>query len=185
MDAVFDTIFLNGTVGSGKSTLADALSAQETSVHAVVDLDEIRRLSPTPPGDPFTHEIELRNLRSLAANFRAAGAQRFILAGVIEDAGERPRYLDALGSSSEGSPGMFVCRLTARPEVLEARLRSRHRDDPEALAWHLARVGELAGILERSAVDDVVLDTSDAAPRDLARAIRVAAGWASAAGGDC
>ena len=42
--------------------------------------------SPAPPDDPFAHEVELANLRDLARNYRAAGAERLILAGVVEDA---------------------------------------------------------------------------------------------------
>ncbi|MBN9632561.1 MAG: AAA family ATPase [Actinobacteria bacterium] len=167
-----DSVFINGTVGAGKSTLADALSAAEPLPHAVIDLDAIRRLSPPPQGDPFAHELELQNLRALAANYRAAGARRFILAGVIEDPGETARYVDALNAD-----GLLLVRLTARPEILSGRLRARHRDDPGDLQWHLERVGELTVILDRFEGHDLVLDSSDAAPGDLVRAVRLAAGW--------
>ena len=168
-----DSIFVNGTVGVGKSTLAAALSAIESTKHAVIDLDEIRRLSPSPVSDRFNHELELQNLRSLAANFRRAGAQRFILAGVIEERAEISRYIDALQSD-----GMFVCRLVATPSVLEARLAHRHEGDPEGLQWHLARVGELAKILEVVAMDDLILDSSETSMAELAHTVRRAAGWA-------
>ncbi|WP_248761624.1 AAA family ATPase [Pseudarthrobacter sp. SSS035] len=167
-----DSIFVNGTVGVGKSTLADALSAGEQGSHAVIDLDAIRRLSPAPTSDRFNHELELLNLQSLTDNYRAAGAKRFIIAGVIEIEAEVPRYVDALGSE-----GMFVCRLVARSDVLESRLRFRHRDDPEALLWHLDRVGKLTNVLEAADIDDVVLDSSDIPPFELAAAVRRAAGW--------
>ena len=161
-----DSIFINGTVGVGKSTLADALSTAEGGTHAVIDLDAIRRLSPAPSSDRFNHELELINLQSLTKNYREAGARRFIIAGVIEAESEIPRYIDALGSQ-----GMFMCRLVARSDVLESRLRFRHRDDPEGLTWHLDRVDELKNIL------DLVLDSSDIPAVELARAVRRAAGW--------
>ncbi len=167
-----DSIFINGTVGAGKSTLADALSSAELGSHAVIDLDAIRRLIPAPGSDRFNHELELLNLQSLTDNYRAAGAKRFIVAGVIEAEAETPRYLEALGSE-----GMFVCRLVARPDVLESRLRFRHRDDPEALLWHLDRVDKLSNILEAAGVDDLVLDSSDIPAVELALAVRRAAGW--------
>ena len=167
-----DSIFVNGTVGVGKTTVADALSELETEPHAVIDLDAIRRLYPGPPEDPFKHELELENLAALAVNYRRAGAERFILAGVIEEAEEVERYVAALRST-----GLFVCRLVARPEVLDARIRHRHADDPAGMAWHLERAGELAGILDAEALDDFVLDASDSSPADLAREIRRAA-WA-------
>ena len=167
-----DTVFVNGTVGSGKSTLVDALSAIETVPHAVIDLDAIRRRSPAPAGDRFNHELELRNLRSVATNYRRAGARRFLLAGVIEDPAEVRRYVDALGSS-----GMFICRLVARPNILEFRLRQRHAADADALQWHLSRAGELAAILTHVALNDLVLDSSDVPAPELAHIIRRAAGW--------
>lgn len=167
-----DSIFVNGTVGVGKSTLADALSAAERGRHAVIDLDAIRRLVPAPETDRFNHEPALLNLQNLTNNYRAAGATRFILAGVIESEAEIPRYVAALGSGR-----MFVCRLVARPEVLESRLRFRHRDDPEGLAWHLDRVNGLSKILEAAETDDLVLDSSDIPAVELAVAVRRAAGW--------
>ncbi|WP_159705623.1 hypothetical protein [Arthrobacter sp. 18067] len=167
-----DSIFVNGTVGVGKSTLAVALSATETVSHAVIDLDAIRRLSPAPSSDRFNHELELLNLQSLTDNYRVAGARRFIIAGVIETKAEIARYVDALSSE-----GMFFCRLVARSDVLESRLRFRHRSDSEGLLWHLNRVEELSNILEAADLDDLVLDSSDIPASELAKAVRRAAGW--------
>jgi chloramphenicol 3-O-phosphotransferase len=167
-----DSLFLNGTVGAGKTTLAGALSAIEPTTHAVVDLDEIRRLSTAPAADRFNHELELQNLRSLAANYRRAGAERFILAGVLEERAEIARYVDALGSD-----GIFICRLVAGQEVLRDRLSRRHDGDPTGLEWHLARVSELAQILDAAAFDDLIVDSSAATPAELAQTVRRAAGW--------
>lgn len=167
-----NAIFVNGTVGAGKSTLADALSATERGSHAVIDLDAIRRLVPASSSDRFNHELELVNLQSLTNNYRAAGAKRFIIAGVIEAGSEIPRYLDALGSEE-----MFICRLVARSDVLESRLRLRHRDDPAGLTWHLDRVGKLSNLLEAADLDDLVLDSSDIPAVELALAVRRTAGW--------
>ena len=70
-----------------------------------------------------------------------------------------------------------MCRLVARSDVLESRLRFRHRDDPEGLTWLLDRVDELKNILEAADIDDLVLDSSDIPAVELARAVRRAAGW--------
>ena len=98
----------------------------------------------------------MANLQSLTNSYRAAGAKRFIIAGVIKIATEIPRYLDALGSEE-----MFICRpvargswLVARPEVLESRLR--RRDNPAGLLWHLDRVDKLSNVLEAADLDDLV-----------------------------
>jgi adenylylsulfate kinase len=167
-----DSIFLNGTVGTGKTTLAAAIGALEPGPHAVIDLDEIRRFRPSPAADRFNHELELANLRAIAGNYRRAGARRFVLAGVIESASEVPRYIDALEAD-----GLFLCRLVASPEVIAARLVQRHGEDAEELAWHVARVGELADILNSSGMHDLVIETSRATPTELAQKVRSAAGW--------
>jgi len=54
---VIDAVFLNGTVGAGKTTVAEALADLERDAarsHALIDTDQIRRVWPSPPGDPFT-----------------------------------------------------------------------------------------------------------------------------------
>jgi chloramphenicol 3-O-phosphotransferase len=168
-----DTIFLNGTVGSGKTTVAETISAIESVPHALIDLDQIRLLRPTPPEDQFNHELELENLKSLASNYRRAGAKRFILAGVIEKREEIARYRAALDSMS-----LWVCRLTAKPEILRHRLIVRHEGHPTELQWHLDRSAELEGILDREHAADVVLDTSERSLAEIADLVRDQAGWA-------
>ncbi|WP_285724472.1 AAA family ATPase [Psychromicrobium xiongbiense] len=152
-------IFLNGTVGAGKTTVADRLGdalKQRGIAHAIVDLDAIRRAWPAPLGDRFGHELELANLKVMAANYALAGIDTFVLAGVIEDPAEIERYRQALG----GRP-LLICRITAREAVRRARLAARHQDDPQGLEWHLHRTTELEGLLVETALDDMVLDSSD------------------------
>ena len=123
-------LLLTGTVGAGKTTTADAvgLLLEAASVpHAIIDLDEIRRLWPKPPSDPFASEVELRNVESLASNYLAAGADRLVLAGVCETWTQRRRYESAVAVP------LVVCRLHAPPDALTARLRDRHRDEPTEL----------------------------------------------------
>jgi adenylylsulfate kinase-like enzyme len=89
-------LFLNGSVGAGKTTTAEAvgrLLGRRSVPHAVIDLDWLRCAWPSPERDPFNHELELRNLTAVAANYRAAGAQLLVLAGVISSsAGWSSRY---------------------------------------------------------------------------------------------
>lgn len=172
MRSLVDVVFLNGTVGSGKTTLAAAIDAAEAGPRAVIDLDEIRRFSPASVEDPFNHELELQNLASLAVNFRRAGAERFVVAGVIEDSREVERYVQALGAKA-----MRVFRLTAPPEVLSTRLRQRHSDNSVELAWHLNRAGQLTEILDRESIDEVPIDTAGLSPAQLAEFVRRQVGW--------
>ena len=90
-----ENLLITGTVGVGKTTVAEAVGRlrEERSVpHAVVDLDQIRLLWPSPDADRFNLAVELRNLASLARNYREAGAQRLIMAGVTERRSDLARY---------------------------------------------------------------------------------------------
>lgn len=167
-----DVLFVNGTVGVGKTTVARAISAMEAGPHALVDLDELRRCWPSPVTDPFNLELELANLSAVARNYRSAGAERLILAGVIERGEDVIRYVDAVGASP-----LRICRLIADAGVIEARLRSRHRNDPDGLSWHLDRAGELARILDEADLDQVTADVSAKSIEESAAEVRRAVGW--------
>lgn len=147
-------VFLNGTVGVGKTSVADAISDLHAPPHAVIDLDEVRRLRPAPAGDPFNLELQLANVAALTANYGAAGAQLVVVAGVVESQEDAERFRRAIGS-----PATFV-RLTADAPVIERRLRVRHRDDPAGLEWHLARAVELTAILDAAGIQGEEVDTS-------------------------
>lgn len=167
-----DAILVNGTVGSGKSTVLDALDDMVAAPHAAIDLDQLRRFSQWNSADPFHHALTVENLAALAANYRRAGAERFVLGGVVEARETVAEYAEALGVAD-----VFVCRLVVDPAVGRQRLQNRMAFDPDGLAWHLNRHGELAGILERAALDDLVLDSSVASPIELAHAILQQVGW--------
>ncbi|MGC3022957.1 AAA family ATPase [Brevibacterium sp. FAM 24630] len=163
---MFTHIFLNGTVGVGKSTTADEIAvilAEAGVPHAVIDLDGLRRSWPCNDRDPFNHEIEMQNLSAVASNYRAAGAEVLVLAGVLEDRDEIPRYRAACG----GGP-MAVCRITADEAAGEARLRGRHHASDDELKWHLARFKELSSIIDEAGAFDAVFDSTQRKVRDVA-----------------
>lgn len=169
-------LFINGTVGSGKTTVLDHvgdLLAEQQESFALLDLDWLRRSSPTPDGDPFNNAMELANLASVSANFRSAGMRSIILAGVLEDPDLRSRYAEAVGSE------LVVVRLQVDVKQIHARLRSRHNnpDEAETLGWHLHRAGELDAILESAAGEDFAILVGDESPRVVARMVLDAAGW--------
>ncbi|GAA3929858.1 hypothetical protein GCM10023085_09040 [Actinomadura viridis] len=165
---------INGTVGAGKTSTAEAagdLLAAAGIPHAVMDLDWLRACWPSPPGDRFNAEMQLRNLRSVAANYLAAGFTRLVLAGVLESDDDRRRCADAL------SIPLDVCRLHVDLPVIHRRLAHRHHDDGPDLQWHLARSGELAAILERTRVEDTVVDGTLSSVSATARAVLKSVSW--------
>ena len=172
---MIDSVFLNGTVGVGKSTVAEALSTLEKKSghhHAVIDLDHISRAWPPPKDDRFNHELEMANLRDLVVNYRRAGVEHFILAGVVEEASEIQRYEAALQSS-----GLLICRLEADAATLTRRLRLRHADNASELEWHLRRAGELEAILRAASIDHLVVDNSASTITKTASIVKDQAGW--------
>lgn len=165
----YEAVLINGTVGVGKTTVLDALGDQlaaEGIPGVAVDLDELGRLWPKPPGDGFNLAFTLANLRDLSANAKAAGAAKLIMAGVVETPDQRASFAEAVGGR------LHLVRLTADLELIKERIRQRHEQDPEGRDWHLDRVGELTRILDRSAVDDHVIDVTDLAPEQTAKRIR-------------
>ncbi|MGR6916837.1 adenylyl-sulfate kinase [[Actinomadura] parvosata] len=167
-------LLITGTVGAGKTSVADAVGdvlAGRRVPNAVIDVDWLRRAWPPPPSDPFHGRLTLRNLRPVAANHLEAGAERLVLAGVVESRAERDAYEEALGVPLE------VCRLHVELPEVRRRLEARHAVDPEGLEWHLNRSGELASILEAARVEDFVVDGSNGLPSQVAA--RVLESWAS------
>ena len=172
MDNACEAVVLTGPVGVGKTTTAwavgDALSAAGVS-HAVIDMDALRWCRVSHPADRFNTALGLRNLAAVAANYRAAGVRRFVLADVVETAESRVAYADALGAAR-----VVIVRLEAPLSLLEQRLRGRERG--ASLEWHLRRAAELAGQMARDQIQDLVL-AADAPPDVLAGALVATLGW--------
>ncbi|MER6502345.1 hypothetical protein ABT218_23940 [Streptomyces sp. NPDC001455] len=167
-------LLINGTVGVGKTSVAESVGDLLTHAgipNAVIDLDWLRQSWPTPSEDRFNFGMMLRNLRSIAGNYLAAGADRLVLAGVIENQEDRKLCGDAVGAE------LSVCRLRAELPVIHQRLTRRHDGEPEVLRWHLARAGELAGILERAAADDFTVDATTRPVGEVAAEVTAKAGW--------
>jgi adenylylsulfate kinase len=169
-------LLITGSVGVGKTTVADVageLLAEAGVPNAVIDLDWLRRAWPAPPSDPFHGRLTMRNLRPVAANYLEAGAERLVLAGVIESRAERRAHEEALGVP------LTVCRLHVDLDEVQRRLKARHALDPDGLGWHLDRAGELTPILEAARVEDFVVDATEGTPEQVAA--RVIDGWRAAA----
>ncbi|MFP3466472.1 AAA family ATPase [Leifsonia sp. SIMBA_070] len=167
----YDAVWINGSVGAGKTTAADQLGEELEKrgvPGAVIDVDWLRRAWPAPREDPFQFELAVANMRAVAAQLRARGAQVIVAAGVVETAEQFDRCVAALGS---GNP--LLVRLVLDTDVALARLGIRHGENARDLEWHERRHPELAGILERAQfAEELVLDTTSLAATDIA--VRIA-----------
>jgi adenylylsulfate kinase len=171
---IAEALLVTGTVGVGKTSVAYAIGELLTAAevpHAVIDLDALCQAWPSPPGDPFNFAMELRNLRSVATNYLAAGTERLVLAGVVENVDDRERYREAVGVP------LTVARLRADLDEVGRRLHGRHRDDESGLRWHLHRSGELDAILDAAGVADFEVRTDDRTVSEVAADVAKRTGW--------
>lgn len=165
------TLLITGTVGVGKSTVAAEMNdvlADLKVPNAAVDLDALGWQWPSTSN--WNSDLIFKNLASLWPNYRAHGATRLILAGVLEDRAELVRYRAAV-------PGVeiTVCRLIAPEAVRVDRLLGRMPPGPSR-DWHLSRTVELESTLNRLAGEDFAVE-NDRPVREVALEVLVRAGW--------
>jgi adenylylsulfate kinase len=139
--------------------------------NAVIDLNWLRLSWPSPAGDRFNVAMALRNLHSVARNYREASAVRIVLAGVIETHVERDRHQEAPGVP------LAMCRLLVNLPLVRARLTRRHEGEGAVLQWHHARSGELDTILEAAAIEDFTVSATDLSISSAAKTVLSTAGW--------
>lgn len=164
---------LTGPVGVGKTTVAVAISELLDGVgmaHAMVDADQLRWCYPAPAHDPFRTALGLRNLAAVWANYWAEGAERLILADVVEHRADVAGYREAI-------PGavILVVRLRASLPTIERRLAGR--ETGAGLEWHVQRAAELATLMEHNRVGDVLIDTEEKSAAVIAREAVACARW--------
>lgn len=166
-------LLITGPVGVGKTTVAgevSALLARAGVAHALVDIDGLSECYPPPPGDPFNEELALRNLAAVWVNYRATGAERLVLARVLESRAELERYRAAVPGAA-----IQVVRLRASVDTLTGRVQ--RREVGAGLAWHVARAAELAAQMDRDQVEDVVIETDGRPVAAVARDVLARTGW--------
>ena len=171
--ATVPAIVVTGTVGAGKSSVAGELQhvlGRQGIPHAGVDLDALTECWPSPPDDPFNTRVMLKNLACVWSTYRQAGAQRLVMAGVLE-------YREELDGYRQAIPGLLpvVCRLVASTATLRERLRQR--EIGSGLAWHLRRAEELAAKLEATRLEDFVVHNEGRTVQETATEVLVRAGW--------
>ncbi len=166
-------LMLTGPVGGGKSTVLAEIAwllTQASVSHAAVDLAGIGRAWPVPANDRWNERLIHRNLACLWANFHDAGAERLVLARVLE-ARSLLRHVEA------AVPGaaITVVRLRASLPVLEARIR--HREHGRDATWYLEVAAYLVDALEQPGIADYVLDNESGSVADVAAQVLRLVGW--------
>jgi adenylylsulfate kinase len=162
---------ISGSVGVGKTAVLieihDILEKRQVP-HACVERDALGYS--WPPQGRFNERIIELNLSCVATTFLAAGAERLVIAGVIETPHDLLVYRRCIPNAQ-----IQVCRLTAALELRRERLRSREKG--AGLDWHLERTAELDRILDEARIDHFSVDNGDRPLRDVASEVLARAGW--------
>lgn len=166
-------LVITGPVGIGKTSVAGEISEQLDKAriaHGFIDIDSLRWCYPRPPHDPFRIELGMKNLTAVWSNFQAAGAERLVLADVIETRAHLERYRKAILEAE-----IVVVRLHATLSTLTQHVQQR--EIGSALTRHLERAAELSAIMERNSVEDMLVDIEDKTVTTIAQEILTRSNW--------
>lgn len=165
-------LVISGSMGSGKTTVlseASDLLAEAGVAHAAIDLDWLSIMYPRQGG--YGEGLMFANLAAVWPIYVAAGANRLLVARVVEDRSELLRYRQAVPGAE-----IVVCRLTAPIATMQERVRVREPGMFQAQG--IVRSAELANILERTRAEDFTVDNSmGRLVTEVAREMLSYAGW--------
>ena len=163
--AAVPLLIISGSMGTGKT----AVLSEAGIPHAAIDLDWLGQTY--PQSGPFGQRLIFANLASVWQNYLAAGAERLIVARVVEDRAELANYRAAVLGAQP-----IVCRLTVPLALMHERLRIS--EPGMNLDRALERATQLTEILERAGVEDLVVDNGPGRPvGDVAGEVLSRAGW--------
>lgn len=167
-------LLLSGSMGAGKTTVMGEISdllIEANASHACVDFDGLSLIHPHAPEDSHGSDLAFRNLKSIWANYRAAGIDRLVIATVVERRSALADYEDAVPGAE-----IVLCRLVAPIATMHDRVR--WRDPGIYLPRFLARSTELDGILAAGRIEDFTVDNGpDRHVTVVAREVLQRAGW--------
>jgi hypothetical protein len=112
----------------------------------------------------------LRVLRKVWADLREAGAERLILARVVES----PEHLAAIRRVLP-DVCLHVVRLIATLEILADRIGQR--EIGSGRDWHLRRASELIQAWEAQPIEDDLVETSGRSVTTIAEEVLSLSGW--------
>ena len=151
-------LVLSGPPGVGKTTVGWRVFDRCTDLGqlpAFADLDLLGAAWPAPEDDPHQSRLKAANLAAVWANYRHAGSRRLIVAGVVENVGERRQLEAATGGA------VVICRLDATDAELAQRIHGRAREVGADLANLVARAAVLSAQLAADDISDYSVSTAD------------------------
>ncbi len=166
---------ITGPGGVGKTTVAFEVSRRlEASGvgHALIDTDELDRLFPPPSDDPRKTKLTARNLAAVWANFRAAGAARRVIVGVMLCLDRELPYIETAVPDAD----VTVVRLRATEEELLERVRRREVGSVGEAQIRRAFY-QLREMDQEPANDALIVETSERSVAEVASEIIRRGGW--------
>jgi hypothetical protein len=164
---------VTGGVAVGKSAIlreADELLVGADVPHASLELEDVARFwGPNPTAGGARPDVAHRNLASVWANYRAAGADRLLLSLLMERRSDLAPVRVAVPDAR-----ITVVRLHAPLAVIEGRLRSR---EPASFEQELSAVHWWVSRLEGSTFADHLVDNGDRPAREVAAEVLRVLGW--------
>ena len=165
-------IAISGSMGSGKTTvLGEASDLLEAAgiPHAAIDLDAVSvHLLP----DADSRRVDAGNVASLVRNCAAAGIDNFLMAVAVEDRRSLRDLREAIGEAE-----VTVCRLTAAPATMAARVR--RREPGMRQNEFVTRSRALDEVLSTAALEDFTIENDGRNVTAVARELLARAGWIS------
>jgi nucleoside-triphosphatase THEP1 len=167
------TLVITGTIGSGKTSVATdigELLEERGSAAAIIDLDWLGWMARPQDQNAGIDELILANLAAVWPNFRAAGAEYFVLARVIQSSLQLDGIRKAIPEAD-----LTIVRVVGPPDLVANRLR--RRDAGKILEGHLKETVEFDSLLNEAAVEDHRV-VNDARPlRDVSLEVLKLVGW--------
>jgi adenylylsulfate kinase len=145
------------------------LLEQQSIRHVGIDMDYLRWVYPSPPGDRFGARLGLNNLAAIWPNLRQVELDCVVIADVVESRAGIDDYLVTMPGTA-----VMVIRLDVLMPVILRRLE--WRESEHTIEWYRRRAPELQEIMERNHIGDLVIDVGDRTPDDIANEIGQRAG---------
>ena len=165
-------LIFSGSMGAGKTTVlseASDLLTEAGIAHAAIDLDWLTVMYPEQ--EAYGQELMLKNLAAVWPIYAAEGAERLLVARVVENRDELQSYREAIPGAEP-----MVCLLSASIETMKQRLLVREPGTFQKEALDSSEA--LVAILEHAHAEDFRVDNdAGRSITEVAREVLSRVGW--------